>query len=206
MNARPARFAENRFLQIVLVFYAVFWIALAIRPVHRGDWFLENLLVFATFAVLGLTWRKFQFSNFSYLMLALFLTLHAIGAHYTYAEVPIGFWVRDFLHLSRNHFDRVIHFGFGFLVFYPLRELLVRSGGARGSWGTWFGLAGIFALSSFFEILEAIIVMIVHPELGETYLGTQGDMWDAQKDMACAFAGALLAALLLARGRPKSQT
>lgn len=200
------RFAENRFLQIVLAFYAAFWIALAIRPVHRSDWFLENLVVFVTFAVLGLTYQKFQFSNFSYLMLALFLSLHAIGAHYTYAEVPIGFWARDFLHLSRNHFDRVIHFGFGFLIFYPLRELLFRSAGARGSWGTWFGLAGIFALSSFFEILEAIIVMIVHPELGDAYLGAQGEIWDAQKDMTCAFAGALCAALLLPRGRPKSQT
>jgi putative membrane protein len=190
------RFTQNRILQIVVALYAAFWIALAIRPVDRSDWFLENLLVFTIVVVLGLTYRRFQFSTKSYLLLAIFLAFHAIGAHYTYAKVPIGFWIRDLLHLSRNHFDRVIHFSFGLLVFYPMRELLVRSAGARGAWATWLSVAGIFAMSSFFEILEAIIAMIVHPELGDAYLGTQGDIWDAQKDMACALIGVLLAAIL----------
>ena len=91
MSQPRARFGDNRFLQIVLVCYALFWVVLAIHPVDRSDWFLENLLVFATASVLIPTYRKFQLSNLSYVLILLFLALHAIGAHYTYGKVPIGF-------------------------------------------------------------------------------------------------------------------
>jgi putative membrane protein len=197
MNQHRARFTKNRFLQIALACYAIFWIALAIHPLDRSDWLLENLLVFATAIVLIATYRKFQLSNLSYALIFLFLALHAIGAHYTYAKVPIGFWLRDFLHLHRNHFDRVIHFAFGLLLLYPMRELLERSAGAHKTWALWLAVALLAALSSFFEILEGVIAQIVRPDLGTAYLGTQGDIWDAQKDMTAAFLGAILTALLL---------
>src|SRR5437773_4709737 len=197
MNQPCARFGDNRFVQIALVCYALFWVVLAIHPVDRSDWFLENLLVFATASVLIPTYRKFQLSNLSYALILLFLALHAIGAHYTYAKVPIGFWLRDFLHLQRNHLDRLLHFEFGFLLLYPMRELLRRSADARETWAAWLAVAAIAALSSFFEILEGIIAQVVRPDLGIAYLGTQGDIWDAQKDMTAAFAGAILATLLL---------
>jgi putative membrane protein len=197
MNSPRVRFIDNRFLQIVLACYAVFWIFLAIYPLDRGDWFLENLLVFATAAVLIPTYRKFQFSNLSYALILIFLAFHAIGAHYTYAKVPAGFWLENLFHLKRNHYDRVIHFAFGFLLLYPMRELLMRSAQAHETWATWLAAAALAALSSFFEILEAIIAQIVRPDLGAAYLGTQGDIWDAQKDMAAAFLGALLVALWL---------
>lgn len=189
--------SSRYFLPIALACYIVFWIALAIHPVSRSDWFLENLLIFVSAIVLIATFHRFQFSNLSYALLLIFLALHTIGAHYTYAKVPIGFWAADLFHLNRNHFDRVIHFGFGLLILYPLRELLIRSAGAREAWATWLAVAGIFAMSSFFEILEAVIAMLVHPELGDAYLGTQGDIWDAQKDMGAAFVGALLTAIWL---------
>jgi putative membrane protein len=197
MNRPHTGFIGNRFLQIALACYVLFWIAFAIHPLDRSDWFLENLLVFATASVLIPTYRKFQFSNLSYALILLFLALHAVGAHYTYAKVPVGFWLGDFLHLHRNHFDRVIHFGFGFLLLYPMRELLLRAARARESWATWLAAAALAALSGFFEILEVIIAQIVRPDLGSAYLGTQGDIWDAQKDMIAAFAGAILTALLL---------
>jgi putative membrane protein len=197
MNQHRARFTKNRFLQIALACYAIFWIALAIHPLDRSDWLLENLLVFATAIVLIATYRKFQLSNLSYALIFLFLALHAIGAHYTYAKVPIGFWLRDFLHLHRNHFDRVIHFAFGLLLLYPMRELLERSAGAHKTWALWLAVALLAALSSFFEILEGVIAQIVRPDLGTAYLGTQGDIWDEQKDMTAAFLGAILTALLL---------
>ena len=197
MNQTRAPFINNHFLQIALGCYALFWVLLAIHPVDRSDWFLENLLVFATASVLIPTYRKFQLSNLSYALILIFLALHAIGAHYTYAKVPIGFWLRDFLHLQRNHFDRVIHFAFGFLLLYPMRELLRRSAGARETWAAWLAVAVLTALSSFFEILEAIIAQIVRPDLGAAYLGTQGDIWDAQKDMVAAFLGAIVTAALL---------
>src|SRR5213079_2805950 len=166
MKRSRKRFIDNRFLQLALGCYVAFWIALAIRPLDRSDWFLENLLVLVTASVLIPTYRRFQLSNLSYALILLFLALHAIGAHYTYGKVPIGFWLRDFLHLQRNHFDRVIHFGFGFLLVYPMRELLRRSAGARETWAAWLAVAALAALSSFFEILEGIIAQIVRPDLG----------------------------------------
>jgi putative membrane protein len=192
--ARP-RFAEHRFLQVILGLYVLLWLLLAVRPIDRGDWFLENLLVFVTAAVFIATYREFQFSNLGYALIVLFLTIHAIGAHYTYARVPAGFWLRDWLHLERNHYDRVIHFSFGFLLLYPMRELLMHSARAHERWATGLAVAALAALSSFFEIAEAIVAQIVRPDLGAAYLGTQGDIWDAQKDMAAAFAGALITAL-----------
>ena len=189
--------AQNRFLLITFVTYVAFWIGLAIRPLDRADWFLENLLVFTTAVVLGATYRKFRFSNLSYVLILVFLAFHAVGAHYTYAKVPFGFWLQHWLHLSRNHYDRIIHFGFGLLLVYPMRELLIRSARVKPNWATWLAVSALWALSSFFEIVEAIVAQLVRPDLGSAYLGTQGDMWDAQEDMACAFVGAILAAIWL---------
>jgi putative membrane protein len=197
MKQSSARKIDNHFLVIALGCYLVLWIALAIHPLDRGDWLLENLLVFVTAAVLGSTYRRFQFSNQSYALILIFLAVHAIGAHYTYAKVPAGFWLQDWLHLKRNHYDRVIHFSFGFLLLYPMRELLIRSARPHERWATWLSVAALAALSSFFEIVEAIIAQIVRPDLGAAYLGTQGDIWDAQKDMTAAFLGAFLAVLWL---------
>jgi putative membrane protein len=197
MKQSHPRFIDNRFLQIALGGYVLFWIALAIHPVDRSDWFLENLLVFATASVLIPIYRRFQLSNFSYALILVFLAFHAVGAHYTYAKVPAGFWLMDWLHLKRNHYDRIIHFAFGLLLLYPVRELLIRSAGAKPSWAPWLAVAALWALSSFFEILEGIIAQIVRPDLGTAYLGTQGDIWDAQKDMTAAFIGAILVALWL---------
>src|SRR5438067_66880 len=188
----------SRFLVIAISAYVIFWIALAIHPLDRGDWFLENLLIFITVAVLGLTYQRFRFSNVSYVLILIFLAFHTIGAHYTYAKVPAGFWLQHWLHLSRNHYDRVIHFSFGLLLLYPMRELLHRTAGAQSQWAIWLGVAALAALSSFFEIIEAVIAQIVAPDLGTAYLGTQGDIWDAQKDMGAAFVGAVLTAVVLA--------
>jgi putative membrane protein len=131
------------------------------------------------------------------LLILIFLAFHTIGAHYTYAKVPAGFWLQHWLHLSRNHYDRVIHFAFGFLLVYPMTEVLARSARVKEIWAPWLAAAALWALSSFFEIVEAVIAMIVRPDLGAAYLGTQGDIWDAQKDMACAFVGSVIVAVWL---------
>ncbi|MDP1948944.1 MAG: DUF2238 domain-containing protein [Nitrospirota bacterium] len=193
----------------LLLLYGLFWTWLAIAPVDRRDWLLENLLSLTLVVVLVLTYRRFQFSLNSYCLVGLFLTLHAIGAHYTYAEVPFGFWLKDLLGLSRNPFDRIAHFSYGLLLLYPLRELLVRLAGVRGFWAFFLPVAIILAQSSFFEIAEAVVATLVSPELGSAYLGTQGDEWDAQKDMAASLTGALLAtsvafAMSLFPGRDRS--
>jgi putative membrane protein len=205
MNQAGARKIDNYFLPVALGCYVVFWIALAIHPLDRGDWLLENLLVFVTAAVLVPTYRKFQFSKLGYALIILFLVVHAIGAHYTYAKTPAGFWLQNWLHLKRNHYDRVIHFAFGFLLLYPMRELLMRSARAHERWANWLAVSALAALSSFFEIVEAIVAQIVRPDLGTAYLGTQGDIWDAQKDMAAVFIGAVAVALWLSFRRRQTK-
>lgn len=171
--------------------YSVFWIWLAIDPLNRRDWLLENLLVLTLIPLLLLTYRRFEFSLTSYCLIGLFLVLHAFGAHYTYAEVPLGYWLQDLWGLSRNPFDRMAHFAYGALLVFPIRELLVRQAGLRGWWSYALPVCVVLAQSGFFEVLEAIVAVIVSPELGNIYLGTQGDEWDAQHDMAAALVGSV---------------
>lgn len=176
----------------LLVGYLLVWVLLAIAPVDRLDWALENILVVVCLVTLVSTYRLFRFTDLSYALLAAFLLLHAIGAHYTYAEVPLGFWLKDALALTRNPFDRIVHFGYGFFLVYPLRELLMRTADLRGFWALYLPVSGILAQSGLFEIIEMVIAILVNPELGSAYLGTQGDEWDAQKDMLAATIGSLL--------------
>lgn len=206
---KGAESGNRRLLLGLLLSYGVFWVWLAIDPLNRRDWLLENLLVLTLIPLLILTRRRFEFSLTSYYLIGLFLVLHAFGAHYTYAEVPLGFWLKDLSALSRNPFDRIAHFAYGLLLVYPIRELLVRRAGIAGLWSYALPVCVVLAQSGFFEVLEAIVAMIVSPELGNIYLGTQGDEWDAQHDMAAALAGSVLTMCVLlalsscSRGREK---
>ncbi len=179
-----------------MIWLLIVWIVTAIEPLYPSDWLLENLLVFVFAAILIGTYRRFSFSNLSYGLYAVFITLHLIGAHYTYAETPAGFWVQSWFDLERNHYDRFVHFSFGLLLAYPISELLRRESGATGRWSYWLAVSCILALSALYEVIEGIAAMIVSPELGSAYLGTQGDEWDAQKDSAMAFIGAVIAMLI----------
>ncbi|HEU4685471.1 MAG TPA: DUF2238 domain-containing protein [Nitrospira sp.] len=183
---------RTRLLLGLAAWYAGLWIVLAIAPHDREDWLLENLLALTAVAALLLTCRRFRFSSSSYILITVFLTLHAVGAHYTYAEVPFGFWLQRMFDLARNPFDRLVHFAFGLLMVYPLREVLIRRAGIRGLWSYYLPVSGMLAQSALFEIIEAIVAQRVSPELGAAYLGTQGDEWDAQKDMLAAFTGSLV--------------
>jgi len=185
-------FSKNRLLQVLAVWYAVVWIATAVSPLDRHDWFLENLLVIAALAILIGTHRAFPLSDLSYLLITAFLTLHAVGAHYTYAQVPLGFWIQHALGLSRNHFDRIAHFSFGLLMAYPIREVFLRVANARGFWAYYLPLDVTLAFSALYEIMEMVIATMVAPGTGDAWLGTQGDVWDPQKDMGLAALGALL--------------
>ncbi len=187
------RFPDDRFVQGLLLWLVALWIVTAIEPFNRGDWLLENLLVFIYGALLIATYRRFRFSNLSYGLFGVFLSLHLVGAHYTYAETPLGFWLQEALELSRNHYDRIVHFSFGLLIAYPFREFLLRVAGVREGWSYLLALVVVLGFSGFYEALEGAAAVIVSPELGMAFLGTQGDIWDAQKDTALAFAGAVLA-------------
>ncbi|HTO55541.1 MAG TPA: DUF2238 domain-containing protein [Myxococcota bacterium] len=176
------------------VWFAV-WALCAISPQNRSDWLLENLLSFATVGTLVATFRRFRFSDRSYLQITFFMLLHAIGGHYTYARVPLGDWLEDAFGLARNHFDRLVHFSFGLLWVRPLRELGFRNSRMGPIAQLYFSVAGIGLFSMGYEILEWLVAAIVDPSAGTAYLGTQGDEWDAQKDMGAALVGALAASL-----------
>lgn len=188
-NKKP--FRQRPLLQVLCTSYALIWVIAAIEPFDRSDWLLENLLVFASVPVLILTYRRFPLSDTSYVLIFLFLVMHATGAHYTYAEVPIGYWIKDALNLERNHFDRIVHFSFGIMA-YPVQEILLGTASVRGLWRFILPASIIVSFSGFFEVIEAVVAALVNPELGAAYLGLQGDVWDAQKDMALAILGALL--------------
>jgi putative membrane protein len=186
-------FRDNVFLQALLVWLISLWFITAIEPFDRRDWLLENLLVFIYAALLIASYRRFAFSNLSYGLFGLFLSLHLAGAHYTYAETPFGFWLQETFELSRNHYDRMVHFLFGLLIAHPFRELLLRAAGVRQEWSYILVVVMVLGFSGFYEALEGVVAVLVSPELGAAYLGTQGDEWDAQKDTALAFGGAVLA-------------
>ncbi|PYK70170.1 MAG: DUF2238 domain-containing protein [Verrucomicrobia bacterium] len=127
---------------------AAVWIIAAIHPLDRQAWVLENILLVVFAGGLALTYRRLQFSNTSSVSLAAFVILHTIGAHYTYEKMPLGIWARDFFHLSRNHYDRFAHGAFGFLLVFPIRELLLRfSGIRRGAWSFALPVAIVLAVS-----------------------------------------------------------
>ena len=129
-----------------------------------------------------------------HVLMTAFRMLHAIGAHYTYAEVPFGFWLQHSFGLSRNPFDRLVHFAYGLLLIYPLRDLLMRLAGVKGFWSYYLPVSGMLAQSGLFELIEGAVAQMVNPELGTAYLGAQGDEWDAQKDMMAALTGAMMMA------------
>jgi len=180
----------------LLVWYLLLSVWMADGPVDPQFWMLANILPVCLVGFLAAAYRTFPLSNLSYLLITLFLTLHTIGAHYTYAQVPVGYWVETALELSRNPFDRVVHFSFGLLLTYPLFEVLIRFLSLGGFVSYYLSVMTPLGLSGLWEILEFWVAQAVSPEQGIEYLGSQGDMWDAQQDIAAALYGALLCLLL----------
>mgnify|MGYP001811652950 FL=1 len=129
-------------------------------------------------------------------MFGLFLSLHLVGAHYTYSETPLGFWLQPLFDFERNHYDRIVHFCFGLLIAYPFREFLLRQVQVVRPWSYILAVTVVMAFSSIYEVIEGVVAMLVSPELGSAYLGTQGDEWDAQKDTFLAFSGAVISMLV----------
>lgn len=177
---------------LCLIAYGIVWVLAAINPVYPDDWLLENALAILGVGFFVLTYRSFPLSNLSYIPLTIFMILHAIGAHYTYAETPIGDWMAPIFGWERNNFDRVVHFLFGLLLAYPMRELYYRIIGSRGLWGILLPIDVMISLSAIYELVEWAATVVVAPEAGAAFLGAQGDPWDAHKDMALASLGACI--------------
>ena len=171
--------------------YLAWWVLMAIKPLDFSDWLMENVLVFLAVGLLAYTYKSFPLSRVSYTCIFVFMMLHALGAHYTYAKVPYQDWIPA-LAGGRNHFDRLVHFSYGLLLAYPIREMFLRIGNVRGFWGYFLPLDLTMSTSMLYELIEWAAAETVGKDLGAAYLGTQGDIWDAHKDMALASLGALI--------------
>jgi putative membrane protein len=207
--ARPERkhltsqLEPSRFALFCLAIYAGCWLFAAAEPYHRRDWLLENLLAFIAVPYLVFQQWKRPFRPGTNALLLIFLCLHAVGAHFTYAEVPYDAWaqkltgqtVSDLLHWDRNHFDRLVHFAYGVLVVPAAKELYARHLAASELMLNLIAIQFIVATSAAYELIEWGAVLVVDQDLGMAYLGIQGDVWDAQKDVLLASVGAIASAV-----------
>ena len=203
----------ERHARLLAAVFAALWVALAIRPVNRQDWILENVLLVLAAPICIAAYRRRLFSRLSHSLIFAFLCLHEIGAHYTYSLVPYDDWWRaisghtfnEMFGWHRNHFDRLVHFLYGLLLAYPIREIFLRIVRVRGFWGYFLPLDLTMSTSLLYELLEWLAAVLLGGDLGQAYLGTQGDIWDAHKDMALASLGALIAMLVTAAVNAKCQ-
>ena len=197
--------SHERYPRVLLALLALFVAAMGIAPHDRADWLLENALLALGVGVLVATHRALPLSRISYTLIFLFLCLHTVGSHYTYSLVPyealsqrLGFSIDEFFGFTRNQFDRAIHFAYGLLLAYPVREVFLRVVDVKGFWGYFLPLDLTMSTSMIYELIEWAYAAYFGGEAGAAYLGTQGDVWDAQKDMALATVGGILAMTLTA--------
>ena len=196
----------DRYPLALLVAFIVIFAALAVAPWYRQDWLLENVLVLVAVPTLVLTYRRLRFSNLAYTCLFVFFVLHEIGAHFTYSEVPWREWLaaltgKEAGTAGRNHYDRFVHFAYGLLLMPAAVELVEARMSPRGLWRWLTPLLIIMSHSVIYEMVEWAAAAVFGGDLGAAYLGTQGDEWDAQKDMALATAGAITGLVLLGLAR-----
>lgn len=188
---------RNLWLHIFLTAFVLVWVNSLLGTTDLANWLLENTLVFAFIGVLVFTYKKHQFSDLSYLLICGYLCLHVYGAKHSYAENPLGYWLQETFQTPRNHYDRIVHFSFGFLLAYPMREVFLRWA-KFPKWVAWLLPIEItLSVSGFYELIECAVAEILFPSQGPAYLGTQGDAWDAQKDIFLAFSGAILATTIV---------
>lgn len=190
-------FSRNPWLCVFTVVFSVVWISSFIGTTDVSNWMLENALTTIFLMFLIITYRKYQFSDLSCLLICIYLCLHVYGSKYTYAENPLGYWLQEQTGSARNHYDRIVHFSFGLLLAYPMREVFLR----------WFRYPVMVAwilpieitlsISGLYEIIEWGVADVFFKSQGDAYLGTQGDIWDAQKDIFLAFTGAIVSTTIV---------
>jgi putative membrane protein len=184
---------SRKILVILLACYVILCGALAISPYDRPTWFAENLTVWIIVGTLTvLYWRGIRFSTTSYLLMSVLIVLHTIGGHYTFERVPFD-WLTDLFGFERNHYDRIAHFTVGFYA-YPVAEwLAVKRLVANKFLLSTYPIFLIATIAMGYELIEWIYAAGASPEAGAAYLGSQGDIWDAQKDMLADTLGAVAA-------------
>ncbi len=183
---------------ILLALYGVLFLGLAFNPVDRTTWLVENLTVWIIVGILvGLYRKGIVFSSLGYVLMFVLIYLHTIGGHYTFALVPFD-WFSDFFGFERNHYDRIAHFSVGFYA-YAIIELMVRNKVTTSRFILYtYPVLAIATIAMSYELIEWIYAAVANPEAGIAYLGSQGDIWDAQKDMLADTLGAIVAVVLYA--------
>jgi putative membrane protein len=189
----------KRELLVLLAIYLLGFLILAINPHDRADWALENFFPVSMLLAAIITYPRYKFTRLSYYMLFFYLFVQSYGAHFTYAEAAPFNWLRDTYHLQRNHYDRVAHFMLGFLMAIPIREILLHYVRTSRRWMFFLTAAIVLAIGAFYEFIEWWVSVLVTPELGDKFLGTQGDIWDTQWDMFLALVGAIIIQILFSR-------
>ncbi|MBK6352101.1 MAG: DUF2238 domain-containing protein [Saprospiraceae bacterium] len=190
-------FKSNKWLWLFIIVFIIVWVNTYLGTTDLSNWLLENTLTVLSLIFLISTFKKYQFSDLTYLFICIYLCMHVYGSKYTYAENPLGFYIQDILHTSRNQYDRIVHFSFGFLLAYPIRELFIQwlKYPKSAAWITPIEIS--LSIGGIYELIEWAVADIFFTEQGAAYLGTQGDVWDAQKDVFYAFTGAILASSLI---------
>ena len=191
-DSRPGGY-ESTLLVIVLA--VLVWSG--IHPADRFTWLMEVFPVLIAAPVLILTYRRFRFTPLAYTLIAVHACILMLGGKYTYAEVPLGFWMERTFGFARNHYDRIGHFAQGFVPAIVAREILSRQSPLRGShWLPFLVVCFCLALSACYEFIEWWTALATGTA-ADAFLGTQGDPWDTQWDMFFAFIGAIVALVML---------
>lgn len=186
---------QNKFLAGLLGIYVVLFVVLAINPVDRTTWLVENLTVWIILAViLGLYAGGVRFSRTAYALMFVLVYLHTIGGHWTFAQVPFD-WVTNFFGFERNHYDRIAHFSVGFYAFAIAEWLWEKRLVANRFLLFTYPVFVIATMAMSYELIEWVYAASADPAAGSAYLGSQGDIWDAQKDMLADTLGALFVAV-----------
>jgi putative membrane protein len=180
---------------VLLVIYVSVFAVCAVSPYDRGVWLVENIPMVMLVAGNLVVYRYFRFSTLAFILMSFLIILHTIGGHYTFERVPFGF-VTNLFGFTRNHYDRISHFTVGFYA-YPIAEILLVKKLVRSKWIlAMFPIFAIFTVAAGYEIFEWIYALCAEASAGAAVLGSQGDVWDAQKDMLADGLGALLAMAL----------
>ena len=189
---------------VLLVIVAAALALSGINPYDRTTWWLEIFPILIAVPILVLTARRFPLTTLTYSLLAIHAIILMVGGHYTYARVPIGYWVQQLLGLARNDYDRLGHFAQGFIPAILIREILLRTSPLRpGRWLFVIVTAMCLAFSACYEFFEWGAA-VTGGNAADAFLGTQGDVWDTQWDMFCALIGAIVAQLTLSRVHDRS--
>ncbi|GAL02850.1 predicted membrane protein [Photobacterium aphoticum] len=173
-----------------------------INPAFFEVWVAEIIPVALVYLGLVVTHRRFTFSNTAYVMMSMWLLMHSVGAHYTFANVPFE-WFNDLVGSDRNHFDRIAHYSIGFYAF-PIAEYMVRKNHAKPVVASLFALFSIMSIAAAYEIIEWWYAVLAGGDAGIEFLGSQGDIWDAQKDMLADTLGAITSLVIFGIIKPYS--